>query len=228
MIVLERPAAPARVTPIAPEEQRLVLYNVGWETYERLCELLEPTGVRMTYDSGSLELMSPSRRHERYGHTLGRCVEVIAEELDVALEPGGKMTFRRRDVARGIEPDDCFWIAHEAEIRGKEEIDLTCDPPPDLFIEVEVTHSLLDRLATCAALCIPEVWRFDGEQIIVLCLRPDGTYQEVERSPTFPQIDLNGIVPFLKPDPHRDYLTTIREFREWVRDQIRKGNGHRA
>ena len=211
--------------PVPAGEQRLLLHNVGWEAYRSLCELLEPTGVRMAYDSGSLELMSPSRRHERYGHTLGRCVEVIAEELDVAIEPGGKMTFRRRDVARGIEPDDCFWVVHEAEVRGKEEIDLTRDPPPDLFIEIEVTHSLLDRLATCAALRVPEVWRFNGQRIQILRLRSDGTYEEVQRSPTFPQIDIAGIVPFLRPDADRDYLATIRDFRRWVRDQIRAAEG---
>jgi hypothetical protein len=29
------------------------------------------------------------------------------------------MTFQREDLERGFEPDECFWIANEAHMRGR-------------------------------------------------------------------------------------------------------------
>jgi Uma2 family endonuclease len=34
--------------------------------------------------------------------------------------------------------------------------------PPDLAIEVDVSRSSIDKLAICAAIGIPEVWRYAG------------------------------------------------------------------
>ena len=222
MILLEQPPQPRpREVAVPSPEQRLLLHNVSWTSYETLCDLLEPSGVRMTYTSGNLELMSPSHRHETYSYSLARFVEIMAEEFHLAIKPGQSTTLRRPDLARGIEGDQAFWITHEPEVRTREEIDLTRDPPPDLFIEIEVTQSLLDRLEICAALGIAEVWCSDGESIRVLRLGDDGGYREADESQFFPGIDLSGLLPFLRLNSEKDYLTRIREFREWVRSQIR-------
>ena len=41
-------------------------------------------------------------------------------------------TFRREDLEKGLEPDQCYYITNEPKIRGKLELDLSVDPPPDL------------------------------------------------------------------------------------------------
>ena len=46
-------------------EQRVLLQNVGWETYERLLAEREERRVpRFFYDQGAMEILSPSKRHE--------------------------------------------------------------------------------------------------------------------------------------------------------------------
>jgi Uma2 family endonuclease len=116
----------------ATAENRLLMHGVRWQTYEMLVADLGESHIRLTYDKGELELMSPSREHESYKCLIGRMIESLTEELDIEIDSGGSTTFKREDLDRGLEPDACFWIDKELLIRGKMEIDLALDPPPDL------------------------------------------------------------------------------------------------
>ena len=40
-------------------EQRFLLRDVGWEGYETMLKLVGDRPIRLTYDRGDLELMSP-------------------------------------------------------------------------------------------------------------------------------------------------------------------------
>jgi Uma2 family endonuclease len=72
-------------------------------------------------------------------------VEILLEELGIEFRALGSTTFKHRQSDKAVEPDDCFYIAHEAEIRGKPRIDLETDPPPDLVLEVDLSpHTHLD------------------------------------------------------------------------------------
>ena len=51
------------------------------------------------------------------------------------------MTCDRQDLARGLEPDQCYYIQNEGKVWGKDHIDLQIDPPPDLAIEIDITSS---------------------------------------------------------------------------------------
>ena len=133
------------MTTIAPPEQRVILENVSWETYERLlAESIDSVGTRFTYDEGALEIMVGSIAHENPNRTLAQLVEIVAEETDRDLHRAGSTTFKRKDLAKGFEPDSCFYIGHAQEARGREELDLVTDPPPDLVIEVDITRSSLN------------------------------------------------------------------------------------
>ena len=66
-------------------------------------------------------------------------------------------------MARGLEPDQCYYIQNEDVVWDKEQIDLNEDPPPDLVVEIDVTSSSIDHLFLYASLGIPEVWRYDGK-----------------------------------------------------------------
>src|SRR5439155_7308631 len=115
-------------------------------------------------------------------------------------------TFQREDLDRGFEPDECFWIAHEPQMRARPDYDSMRDPPPDLTIEIEVTRSSLNRVELFARLGVPEVWRFDGTALHIHVLKPDGAYSKVGQSQAFPVIRIPEIVPFLAFDPSQDYL----------------------
>jgi len=64
--------------------------------------------------------MSPSNEHEQVKKYLGCFLEAIMVELAVDFQPGGSTTFRRRDLRRGLEPDECYWTMHWQAVAGKD------------------------------------------------------------------------------------------------------------
>jgi Uma2 family endonuclease len=223
MNILTQPslAPPVSGRWTAAETQRFVLHDVPWQSYTAIGDALpDRPRLRMTYDRGSLEFMTTSQEHEIFKKRLGRLIETLAEEYNLRIATAGTMTFRRAELERGLEPDDCFWIAHEEQVRARMEWDPKIDPPPDLVVEIEISRSALDRMGIYAALGVPEVWRCDGTVLLAHLLQPNGGWQASEYSPTFPKIPLAGVVSFLQPSETVDYLSMIRAFRAWIRDQV--------
>ena len=200
---------------------RLVLDGIRWSTYEALLCDLERSHVRLTYNRGMLELMSPGQPHEHSKRLLGRMVEALTEELVIDIYSAGSTTFRRALKEKGLEPDECYWVANEPRIRGKREVDLDVDPPPDLAIEVEMSSPLLDKLEVYAGLGFPEVWAFDGMSIRVAVRQPDGAYYIGDRSHCFPWLSLADLVRFHDlSEEGMGETAWIRAFRVWVRDEL--------
>jgi Uma2 family endonuclease len=199
---------------------------VDWRTYSRLlCLFAERPGLRLTYDRGELEIMSPLLEHDDDGRFLGALVFVLTEELGLPLKRGGSTTMRRRRKRRGIEADECFWIANAARMAGRRRLDLRTDPPPDLAIEVDVSNSSLDRLSIYAALKVPEIWRLEGDSLSFHVLAADGTYELAAASRSFPLVTPAELLPFLQQARQAaDENAVIRDFRAWVR-QRRAGGG---
>jgi len=200
----------------------VTLWDVSWEFYERFLAEFQDRYVPHTYDEGVLEIMSPvGLEHERPKKLLSRLVETLTEELDIPLLCVGSLTLRSRRKAKGIEPDECFYIAREADMRRQPNYDPDRDPPPDLAIEVDWTHASLPRMPVYAKLGVPEVWRYADELLTVYCLTPDGEYVVSESSAAFPTLPLNEFRQFVRRDPNIDETTWIRRFREWVRRTLK-------
>jgi Uma2 family endonuclease len=203
---------------------RLLLNDVDWRTYHRLLRIFaERPALRLTYDRGTLEIMSPLHEHDSDARFLGRLVIVLTEELSLPLKAGGSTTFRGR--RRGLESDDCFWIANEPRVRGKRRIDLRRDPPPDVAIEVDVTSSSLNRMSIYAALCVPEVWRQDSQGLLFHILRADGTYEVRSYSFAFPFLAATDLPHFMSLRQTLDENAVVLEFREWIRTRLAGGTG---
>jgi Uma2 family endonuclease len=206
--------------------QRLVLYGVTWEEYTRmLLAFMYRPGHRLTYDRGTLEIMSPRYEHEMDSALLGRIVVVLTEELNLPLEAGGSTTFRRRRMQRGLEPDRCWWIVHAPQIRGKRRLNLRVDPPPDLALEVEVTHHVLNRMAIYAKLHVPEVWRLDKHGLTFHVLQPNGRYAEQTHSLSFSAFTASDLAPFLALHANHDQNEVAGQFRAFVRQRLASGGG---
>jgi Uma2 family endonuclease len=205
------------VTVLSPPEQRVTLHNVSWETYERLlADLRDSSAPRLTYDRGTLEIMSPSSEHERYNRTAAQIVEELAVELDVHVESLGSTTFRRGDIDQGFEPDSCFYVGNAASVRGKKRVDLNTDPPPDLVIEIDITSPSLDKFPLFAKVGVPEVWRFDGSRLVFYELI-GGEYFEREASVAFPAITAADVAAFIKDSETMDKPEWARKLRDWAR-----------
>ena len=207
---------PARSAP-----GRLLLHGVDWRTYTRLLRLFEDRpSVRLTYERGSLEIMSPTDAHESDADFLGRLAVTLTEELGLPLKAGGSTTLRRRRRRRGLEPDKCYWIGHESTVRGKRRIDLRTDPPPDLVIEVDVTSRSLNRMGIYAALGVPEVWRLDRQILTFHALDANGAYAALNRSLLLPLVTPSDLSGFLVLRATLDENAVAARFRAWVRQQM--------
>ena len=206
-------------SPISSPEQLVILDRVTWDTYERLItEHGQRCGTRFTYDEGVLQIMVVSSRHERPNRRLASLVEVLAEEWALDIEQLGSMTFKRKDLQKGFEPDSCFYIEHADTIRDREEIDLAVDPPPDLSIEVDITSGSLNRFPIFAAVGIPEIWRFDGKRVAIFQLE-SGDYVEAANSLAFPLVTGEILTLFLEESQKLKSTAWLRKVREWTRSQ---------
>jgi len=200
-----------------PEEQRFVLRAVDWPAYQQISAALTGRHVRLTYDGHNLEFMTISPLHANCSRLIGRFVVVLTEETNLPLRSFGDMTCDREDVRKGLEADECFYIANEPLIREKEQLDLSVDPPPDLAVEVEITQSANDRMDIYALLGVPEVWRFDGQHLTVSQRQEEGTYALASHSKYFGPIPIAELAAFVQRRTEVDENSLIREFREWVR-----------
>jgi Uma2 family endonuclease len=195
--------------------RRVVLYDVDWQAYKTICGAIVDRPVRMTYDRGVLEIMVKSGEHDTYGQLFALIVFALARFYRRKIRCCGSFTHQREDIEKGFEPDQCFYIANQALMKGKKDVDLAKDPPPDLMIEVEVSRSALNRMPIFAAFKVPEVWRFDTRTIRVYVLK-NGAYEEVATSPTFPDVPIGELVSFIETAIAEDNVTMVEELEKWL------------
>lgn len=207
--------------PVSPleAEPRIILRGVSWTTYESLLtDFQDSNAVHFAYDQGVLEIMAPSAKHEEPNRTLALLVEMLALELRINIRNLGSTTFMRKDLQRGFEPDTCFYIRNVERIRGKEEIDLTIDPPPDLVLEIDITHPSLNKLPIYAAVGVPEIWRYDGQHLTILTLK-DNTYHQQEESLAFPHLAHHVLSQFIAESKTLERLDWLHCVQDWARKQ---------
>ncbi|AFZ48879.1 Uma2 family endonuclease [Dactylococcopsis salina] len=207
------------ISPRSIGEHYTLLQGVKWQTYQLLAlDLAETSNQHLTYDRGILEIMTPLPEHERNKRLLGRIVETTTEILGLEVYSLGSTTWSRKDLQRGIEPDECYYITEEATVRGKVNFDLTVDPPPDLAIEIDITSSSLDRLSIYAALGIREVWRFNGKELYIYVLE-NGSYQDCEQSQVLSVLNKNEIIKILNQRDTMGENALLKQLREWLQNQ---------
>jgi Uma2 family endonuclease len=199
---------------------RVVLHEVSWDFYESLRAEETNWGIRMSYDAGELELMSPSPRHSSIEFRFGLFLMELARKLNFKCKPLGNATWKKAELEKGKEADGCFYLANYERIRNKE-IDLDVDPPPDLAIEVEISRSALNALTIYAALGVPEIWRFDGAKFHIHRRQENGSYLEVEQSHALPFLRREEVVEWLvRAEELDDDVEWIEQVGEWTRIEL--------
>ena len=180
----------------AIEPQRFIFYSANWDFYNSMWNLLDGRRLRLTYDRGTLEIMSPAPMHENYSRIIDRLVHEYTLAANLEIYSLGSTTWRRKILERGLEPDSCYYTTHQPQMWNKTDIDLDKDPPPDLCIEIDITSSSLNRMGIYAALGVPEVWRHDGESLTFLHLE-NGAYVRKPISLSFPKLPLAELNRFI-------------------------------
>ena len=200
-----------------PDNSTLLLHEVSWAEYEELLALLpDNPRFRLSYDQGTLEIMTLSPRHERLKSLFAHLLAVLTEEQNLNLVGLGSTTFTLPEAARGLEPDDCYYIPQAERMAGQDTIDLATDPPPDLVVEVDITHPSLDKFPIYASLRVPEVWRHDGATLQFFRLTGE-RYTQTSESGLFPLLSAETLAGFVQQGREQGIIPMIRAFRHWVR-----------
>lgn len=199
--------------------EHLLLEGVSWELYEHLLKVVGNRPLKLTYDSGELEIMSPLPEHEDAKIIIGSLIRVLVEELDLPCRGLGSATFRRQEKKKGLEPDDCFYIQSQPLVVGKKRFNLKKDPPPDLALEIDITSWSIPRLPIYAGLGVPEIWRYDGKELHAMRLEK-GQYRPIDHSLAFPKLRVSDLKPFIRiAEEQFDQTAAIKALRAWLRKQ---------
>jgi Uma2 family endonuclease len=205
-------------TVAAPADDVNVLHGVTWETYERLlADRGEDPRPLLTFDRGELEIMSPSKRHERLARHATVLVGILSLEWGLEVADLGSTTFRHPGWERGFEPDGCFYVGAAADHADRsEEYDPHRDPAPDVVVEIDISRRTLSKDALFAQFGIPELWRHDGSRAVILLLAA-GKYRPAARSLAFPPLTADDLTALLTRRETTDSATWARAVQDWAR-----------
>jgi Uma2 family endonuclease len=209
-----------RTTPTAtvcPPEQRVLFHNLSWLAFEQILTALgEQRSARLTYDLGTLEITMPLEEHENASEWIALFIRILVEELNLKIKSMGSTTLKRPDLDKGAEPDKGYYIQNQPKVTGRN-VDLTQDPPPDLVVEVDITHTDIDKLSVYAAMGVPEFWRYNGQELQIYQLQGKA-YTELNTSPTFPNISKDRFYEFLS-QCLIDEVKASKTLRRWIEQE---------
>jgi len=198
--------------------ENVVFLSVSWDTYEAiLADLGDDSHTRLAYDGQTLELMSPYREHEIDTRFLDALLVLVMEEWDINLECVGSMTLKAKPV--GAEPDTSYYIEHAAEVAGLKEVDLRTSPPPDLFVEFDLSRQRMEKFQIYARLGVPEFWRYGRRGLQAFTLRA-GEYHEIAASEVIPGLPMAALASFLERHSEPDKRPILKDWRAWLRANL--------
>lgn len=202
-----------------PAGSELILRGQTWEDYENILEDVgEAGGLRISYDGGNIQIMTLSTRHEKYVRLIERLIDNVSMRKRIKILSFGSATMKTSRRERGSEPDCCFYIQNAAAVARKSSIDFSRDTPPDLVVEVDIYHDLLDKFSIYAALRVPEFWLYDGRKLKIYQLRDD-VYEEIEKSVGLPFLTAETLTGFLNRLENSDQYEILLDFEKWLDEQ---------
>jgi Uma2 family endonuclease len=205
----------------ADGDQCVVFRDVDWNGYSALLKVRgERSLPRIVYLDGSLWLMSPSYRHENLKERLGVLVTEVVTGLRIRCVLAGQTTFRRRAKRGGVEGDHSYYLANADRVRGKKQLNLSTDPPPDLVIEAVATHEADDALEVYRRLRVPEVWVCDQSEMTIQILQPNGRYAESDRSLALPILSAREMYHWVSRTEDETDTEWMLEVRRWVAEVL--------
>jgi Uma2 family endonuclease len=203
-------------------DQRIVIRRVGRHVYDVLDEAIgDGHPIRLAYDGKDLELMTTSRLHEFYRELLGQIVAMLVEVLNIDRVTCGESTWKTEDMGRGLQADLSYYFDPEKIRRAREALKRKSmegeDYPsaPDLAIEIDASRPRVDHPSIYAELRAEEVWRFDGAEVRIEQLQPDGTYAGVPTS-RFLLVSGEDISRWLLDDDATVESVWKRRLRQWA------------
>ena len=208
-----------------PEDASVTFRDVTWDEYEELLEQVgEAPGLRISYDNGSLQVMTISAEHEKYAQFINSLIAGIRLRLRMNILAFGSATMRKRKRRKGNEPDACFYVQSASLIGNRVQLDFESDPPPDIAVEIDVHHDSRSKFPIYAALGVPEIWRYDGKEMTIYHLGEDATehesmYVEQETSAALPMLSAQLLTEMLERMRRDGELSALLAFDGWLQSQ---------
>ena len=199
-------------------EQRVMLRGLSWDAYLQILNALpQSRAARLTYDDGILEITVPLELHEFSGRLIERFIWTLVEMMGLKIKTMGSTTMNYPNLKKGAEPDNAYYIQNQPLVKGRN-VDFSQDPPPDLVVEVDITHTDIAKNQFYASLKVPEFWRFNGKIWRIYQLQ-ESVYVEVEVSPIFPQVPKERLYTFLE-QAKEDEIEAVRSLRSWWQNRM--------
>jgi Uma2 family endonuclease len=199
-----------------PHGATIVFHDVTWDQYDELVQGSATRRMRVSYDRGRLEIMSPSAEHDFCATVFNGLMRIISDELDLEIEAYGSTTWRNKNLGRGAEADASYYIGSAGRLRDRLHIDLEYDPPPDIVVEIDTTHESSRKFSIYAGLRVPEIWHYDGRILQFHALSVD-SYQEVPASIAIPSIKSIQLQTVIEDCKTLGQTTALRQFRNSLR-----------
>ena len=199
--------------------QQLLLQDISWSDFEEiLSDLGEHRGSRISYSNGALEIMVPLPEHEKHKELISEIVRFLLDYREIDFESLASTTFKSKQMNQALEADACFYIQNHQAVIGKDRLDLTVDPPPDLAIEIDITNRT--RFNNYLLLKVPELWRYSRQGLKIYLLQ-DGQYVESPSSPNFPHLPIIELVErYTKQAQIEGRSKAMRSFKQWMRENL--------
>jgi Uma2 family endonuclease len=203
--LLKRGATMTAMTKLTADDlsriDQCVYMYVDWAGYEALDRARgDHPAPRITYLDGVAELMSPSKFHERINYRIGHLIEAYCTGRGIVVEGYGSWTLKDESLKAGAEPDCCYVFSTKLP-----------EERPDLSVEVVWTSGGLDKLEVWRRMRVPEVWFWIDDVITIHELGPNG-YEQVDRSPRLPELELSKMYELLGLDSTQEAAAQMRAY----------------
>ena len=173
-----------------------VLYDVSWEAYSKFMDALGERRLRHTYQEGTLEMMSPSEKHEEIKSFLGRMIEMASLECGHSNSIRWVRHATKQEAVASVGARRIVLHRTAARWHGKRKTETKKPLCPDLVVEVDLRRTVLERLDSYAKLGVREVWRYRKGELEFLVLEKSRGYELVECSTAFPAISSKDVSDF--------------------------------
>jgi Uma2 family endonuclease len=213
----------------AVPDRRVVFRDVDWSFYDRLVDSIpESSNIHVDYDGRDLEIMGKGQKHDLAKKLLGRIVDVLAEEYAIPFAGYGEATWKRPELARGLEADESYYFLPEkleaaAEVSSRESPRAAEYPNPDLAIEIDISRPAVDRAGIYAALKVAEVWRLSDRSVVIERLTAEGNYVATNTSGWLP-VSVTDIERWLADADSKDQAAWLRKLRAEIRARAAERN----
>ena len=202
-----------------PTDSVLIQHGISWDEYEELLDAVgEASGLRISYDAGTVQIMTLTQEHELYSTLIERIVDRLGSYLRIRVLFYGSATLRKQSKMKGAEPDACFYVQNAGLVGNKKRFDFEIDPPPDVVVEIDLHHDSISKFPIYAALGVPELWRFYEDSLTIYRLEGE-QYLPSEASQALHLLTGALLTEFLRRSTKEDQYDILLAFEEWLKTQ---------